>query len=393
LNSELSSYRPEHWISAAWRLILRLVLAAGLVYVLYRLRVVIVVVLISVMLALAVTPLVDRLQRSTLLRIVPRHIRRSVAAGTVFLLLAAFLIQVCILVVGPLATEIQTFASNWNTHLETLQERVAWLKGQIATLPPDIRTWLEEQNFSGMGDGLAHQLQHVLRHTLESGMFLVELILIPVLAFSFLTESRPLKKEFAHILPPGWLRDGLYLMRRVGMILQSYAVGQLILALIAGVVVWVLMVTLGVRYALALAMIAAVTRVIPVIGPLLGGIPIVLLATLQSWDRGFIVLVLFTLLHLVESKVVMPRLIGHRIELHPAIVIIVLLIGAEFFGMWGMFLAAPAAAIVKVLFHYFFVRPRRRGGSPPPPQSPVAVKGIDVERPAVAGVGTHSRAH
>jgi predicted PurR-regulated permease PerM len=110
--------------------------------------------------------------------------------------------------------------------------------------------------------------------------------------------------------------------------------------------------------------LAATTRVIPVIGPILGGVPIIVLTALDDWRKAVVVLVLFTLMHLLESKVVMPRLIGYRIKLHPAVVIIVLLIGAEFFGMWGMFLAAP-----------------------------VARKEIEVERPAVAGIGHHSGAH
>jgi predicted PurR-regulated permease PerM len=225
-------------------------------------------------------------------------------------------------------------------------------------------------------------------------MFLVELILIPVLAFSFLTESRPLKKELAAFVPRPWLRDALYLMGRSGAILQSYAVGQMILALIAGGVVWVMMTALGIRYALALAVVAAITRVIPVVGPVIGAIPIVLFATLQGVHQGVMVLILFSLMHLIESKVIMPRIIGYRIELHPAIVIIVLLIGAEFFGMWGMFLAAPAAAIVKMLFHHFFVRERRRRKPrPPASKAPVVVKESDIGLAPVAGVGSRSGAH
>ncbi|HEU4752261.1 MAG TPA: AI-2E family transporter, partial [Armatimonadota bacterium] len=134
--------------------------------------------------------------------------------------------------------------------------------------------------------------------------------------------------------------------------------------------------------------------VIPVIGPLLGGIPIVLLSALQDWQKGVGVLIVFTLMHLLESKVVMPRIIGYRIQLHPAVVIIVLLIGAEFFGMWGMFLAAPVAAVARVLFQHFFVRSQRRGPRPPlVPRAPISRKEVEVERPAVAGLGSHSGAH
>ena len=70
----------------------------------------------------------------------------------------------------------------------------------------------------------------------------------------------------------------------------------------------------------------------------------------QFWKR---------LVRLVESKLLMPKFIGRRIHLHAAIVIIVLLIGAEFFGPLGMFLAAPLAAIGRILVAHYVLRPRR----------------------------------
>src|SRR5439155_25122063 len=128
--------------------------------------------------------------------------------------------------------------------------------------------------------------------------------------------------------------------------LKSYVLGQSFLAAIAGIVVGTVLYSLHLNSALAMAVIAGITRVIPIVGPILGGIPIVLLATAQSWQMGISVLLFFTLLQLCESKILMPKLIGYQIRLHPAIIIIVLLIGSEFFGLIGMFLAVPIAAIV-----------------------------------------------
>ena len=407
---EVSRNRPEAWLAAVSMLILRIGIVAVLGYVLYRVGFIIVVVLISVMLAFSMAPAVDWLQRSGMFRPVPVHFRRGLATAIVFLLLGVALVSLGVLIVKPLATELSTFAANWTEHQARASEWIRAAQEWYLTLPADIRTWVEAQQLNDLGARATEQLQRLGHRTVESGMLLVELILIPVLAFSFLTESRPLKREFAMILPRSQLRDGLFLLRRTGQILQSYAMGQLILALIAGVVVWLLLTGLGIRYALVLALVAAVTRVIPVIGPLIGGIPIVLISTLQGSERGLIVLIAFTLLHLLESKVVMPRLIGYRIKLHPAVVIIVLLIGAEFFGMWGMFLAAPFAAVVKVLFHHFLVRPRLHtlrahhpssppapnggaGAAAPPGFAPEPQKETELERPAVAGVRRHTGAH
>lgn len=385
--------RPETWLSAIWALLVRIAIAVAAVYFLYKIQFIIVVVLVSAMLSFTMAPVVDWLMRARIFRPLPRHARRTVATAVVFVGLGVLLVQVGIWIVKPITSEVSNLLANWHMHQAEWSKRVAVLQERYNALPADVRVWVEQQGFHDVGGGLGERIQHVLSHTMHSGMILVEMILIPVLAFSFLTESRPLKREFAMLLPRMRVRDGLYIMRQTGLILQSYAVGQVILALIAGGVTWVLLVSMGIRYPLAMAVVAAVTRVIPVIGPVIGAVPIVLLATLQGWERGLTVLIAFSLMHLIESKVIMPRIIGYRIKLHPAVVIIVLLIGAEFFGMWGMFLAAPAAAVVKTLVHYFFVRPRIGEDRRRPPTAPVHREGERVERPAVAGIRSHSGAH
>jgi len=386
--------RAEGVLAAVTSLMLRIGVVVALGYVLWRVRFIIIVVLISMMLALAAAPVVARLHASRLLRFVPQSLRQGAATTLVFVIAGLLLVQIGFLILRPLALELGEFRDNWGAYQKQLTDLWQWFQTQYGTLPEDVRLWVEQQEFKDLGARAAAQVQHLLTRTIESGMFLVELILIPVLAFSFLTESRPLKREFALLLPRSKLRDGLYVHRKASQILQSYALGQLVLALIAGVVVWLLMVTLGIRYALALAVIAAFTRVIPVIGPIIGGIPIVLLSSLQGWERGLTVLVAFCVMHVVESKVVMPRLIGYRIELHPAVVIVVLLIGAEFFGMWGMFLAAPVAAVAKALLHHFYVRPRLPGRRRrPATEAAFPREEPEIERPAVAGARGHSGAH
>ncbi len=393
--------RPDTWLTAASALLMRILLVAAVGYFLYRVGFIIVVVVMAVMFALATAPAVDWLCKSGLLRFLPRKLRRNVAVTIVFVALAILLFQLGVLMIRPLGQEIQSLIRNWPNHQAQWEEMVVWSQRQWAQLPPDAQEWLarqwaESKGGADLGRTATEQLSRIVHRTVESGMFLVELILIPVLAFSFLTESRPLKRELAVVLPVRRVKDGLYLLRQTGIILQSYAVGQIILATIAGVVVWLLLVGLGVRYALALAVIAAITRVIPVVGPIIGGIPIVLMSVLQGWEKGVAVLIAFSVLHLVESKIIMPRLIGYRIHLHPAVVIIVLLIGAEFFGMWGMFLAAPVAAVLRTVFRHFFLRPVQRGDGPASGatrDSSPSQKEPQVERSAVGGVRSHSGAH
>jgi predicted PurR-regulated permease PerM len=111
---------------------------------------------------------------------------------------------------------------------------------------------------------------------------------------------------------------------------------------------------------------------VPVIGPIVGAVPILLLSLAQGPGVAGAVLIFFIVLHLVESKVLLPKLIGNTLHIHGAVVLIVLLLGGEFAGILGMFLAAPVAALLRVLLRTYLLRMRRRSasGHPQPPVPP-----------------------
>jgi predicted PurR-regulated permease PerM len=183
----------------------------------------------------------------------------------------------------------------------------------------------------------------------------VDIVLIPVLAFYFVMDFRSLRREFLALVPKKRVREALYLLRDTGQIMQSYVVGQFILCLIAAVLTGIVLYALGIDYALVLAVFAGITRAIPIIGPVVSGVPITILGSLHSIDTGIILLGFTVIMHFAESKFIMPKLIGHRMKLHPAVVLIVLLIGAEFLGLLGMFLAAPIAAIIRELIRFYLL--------------------------------------
>jgi predicted PurR-regulated permease PerM len=181
--------------------------------------------------------------------------------------------------------------------------------------------------------------------------FLVELILIPVLVFYFLADGPSLRSELKVMCPPQWRRRGAEILNHLDRVLDGYIRGQVLMCLIAWFLVTIGLLLLGVPHAFTLGMLAGLTRAVPIIGPLLGAVPIALvcLLTTQSIQITGFVLLGFTAMHFLESKVLLPKVIGHEVDLHPVSVILALLLGMEFFGFIGVFLAVPVAALGKVL--------------------------------------------
>ena len=377
-----TSRSAEAWFGQFWKLLVRLAVLAFAAYFVWRVRTILTDVLVASILAFALIGPVNWLCQFRVPRIGART-HRLIATLLVFFALGYVVFAGATLMVSPFVDQIHGLANNLPLYQRKIAQYAAELQALYNGLPPDIRALLHRPEGAGGGFSPAPWLQSILLATVSGLARIVDLILIPVLAFYFVLDGRALRNEFLALIPPRRVREALSLMRESSGIMRTYIIAQLWLCVIAGVVVYAGLSLIHMPYALVLGLLAGFTRAIPIIGPILGGIPIVLLAAVLPPDHGggialaLKVLVFFSALHLFESKLLMPKFIGHRIHLHAAVVIIVLLIGAEFFGLLGMFLAAPLAAIGRILIAYYVIRPRRRAARVPAHAPPLLIKTAD----------------
>lgn len=198
---------------------------------------------------------------------------------------------------------------------------------------------------------LAPRLQRWVGSAFTHATFIVELLLLPVLVFYFLSDGGSIRREAGILVSQRWRNRVARMADDFDRIFGGYIRGQVWMCVIAWIIVTVMLLLLRVPHAATLGLIAGVTRAVPVIGPLLGAIPLglVCLLTTRSMPITLTLLGGFVLMHFVESKVLLPKIIGHEVDLHPVSVIIVLLLGLEFFGFLGVFLSVPVAALGKVL--------------------------------------------
>ncbi len=383
--------RVDAVLELIWRVMIRIIIWAGLIYFLYRVRGVISAVIIAAVLGYALLPVVDFLC-SYRVRGLGRKPQRLVATLLVFIMLfsvTAITLKACI---TPFRVEFAGVVSNLdaptlNRGIENARVKTCnWVKqfpSLYNALPQDVQGFLSQTpvtkssrtaekpsgktpsvpkdspTFSGIGSAVTKWANNAIRASVGYLFRIVDLILIPVLAFYFILDSRTLKREFVALAPRRRIREVLGMLHEVNSIMRSYILGQIILCAIAGVIVGLLLKMFGMQYILILSVFAAVTRAIPVVGPIFSGAAIVILGMIKSPTLGLYLLIAFAALHFIESKFIMPKLIGDRMQLHPAMVIIVLLIGAEFFGILGMFMAAPVAAVIRVLVRYYLIKPKK----------------------------------
>jgi predicted PurR-regulated permease PerM len=412
------NFHPELWFSGAWRWIWRMALAVGLlwgtVYTLGRLKVLIAWVIISAVLAYVMRPVSGWLARTRgfvafhnaaakacapvgiLFRRLGRaaaggrqghpphghahghrrgiapgltmHTRRTIATLYVLILFFVGSWYSAKFMLSPFFTELKGVSDNWGKGGELdLKKRFEdrrlefqdWYQTNVS---PEWRESIDKQLEANKENSelpkRAGEIVGYLSHF--AGAFahnIVEIVLLPVLAFYFALDSKKLKHEIVGALPRRWRKEVSRMIHEFNLIMYSFVVGQFILCAIAGVFVWALLAALGVKYSVTLGIFAGFTRAIPIIGPILGGIPIIVLTLVtQGLPTSLVVLSAFTIMHFAESKFIMPMLIGERMNLHPVVIILVLLVGQEFGGLLGMFFAAPIAALARVVIRRYLLK-------------------------------------
>jgi hypothetical protein len=151
------------------------------------------------------------------------------------------------------------------------------------------------------------------------------------------------------LLPAATREKWFFVEATLNRVLGGYLRGQILVALTVGIAAGAGCALLGVHYALVIGLLAFLFEFIPIVGPVLGMIPAVLIALFQSPGLALWVVIYFILLQQVETHVIVPRVSGHAVGLHPLGVLLALLAGVELGGIGGALLAVPVAGVLYVI--------------------------------------------
>lgn len=197
---------------------------------------------------------------------------------------------------------------------------------------------------------VAAVLRNLLKSTLDIIANLVGLIVVPFLAFYFLKDWRDLRAMLINFFSYEAQPRVAHIIDEIGITLSCYIQGLARLSLIAGFCIAVGTTILGIHYPLVFGLLAILAEMVPVVGPLIGAVPAVFIAYSQSPQSAFYVALFYLVFYQFDANVLMPRIIGRKIDLHPVILILSLLIGAKLYGILGMLFAVPVAAVYRVLY-------------------------------------------
>ncbi len=302
----------------------------------------------GVFLALALSPLVDLVERA---RLRGRSLPRWLAILVAYLLALAVFVFLVLHVIPPIVTEVERLGSQLPTYVKDFE---GWANGNDA-----FRELNDKYDLTKLLSTEAAQLPARLgdaagaAKAVTVGLIgnLVEAIVVLTIAYFLLLDGgRQFERATARLAAPQRER-----VRRVGVriagIVRSYVSVNLLLAALAGVFTWLSLELLGVELAIPLAVLVAILDLVPLIGFTIGGLLVAVVAALHDFPTALIVwAALFIVYQQVQDRVIQPLFYRRAVRIHPVVAIVVVLAGAQLAGILGALLAIPVAAALGAIY-------------------------------------------
>lgn len=233
------------------------------------------------------------------------------------------------------------------------------IAGAVESLRANVGTFAR-----GIGTFILNQIVNVV----GAITFLIGFLIVPIWLFYILNDQDEGRAFIDRILHPRIRPDFWNTWTMINKVFSDYIRGQLVLCFVVGLAVGiglfiVQLIGIDVDYILLLAIIAGITEFVPVLGPIIGAVPGVILAFVSAGPQGALAaLLVYVVVQQLENNILVPRIVGDSVGVHPAILTVVLIAMGQLFGIIGVILSAPLTAIARDLFIYLYTR---LGGSSP----------------------------
>jgi predicted PurR-regulated permease PerM len=331
-----------------WDLLILAAVGAGL-WVAHRLLRVLLVLILAIFVAYVIAPLVEIARSPVSLRGRSRRLSSGAAVAVVYLLLASGIGAGGAMLWPSAAQQLDAAIANGPKYTDSFH---VWERGwtryyERLRIPIELRRSID-QSVLGAGDTVAAYTRGSLSAIVDALSSLPWLVLVTIFAFLLLKDAALIRRAILTALPHRHQLRGHRLFEELNATFAAYVRAQLIAGVVVGSLCGIGFALLGNPYAILLGALAGVLEFIPLVGPLVLAVVAVAIAAVHSPALAIWTAVFLSVLRVVQDYVIYPRLIGRGIHLHPFVVILAVLAGAELDGIAGIFIAVPVVALATV---------------------------------------------
>jgi predicted PurR-regulated permease PerM len=346
-------------MEASWSRTTKRTIVIGSIIALFlflgRIRPILPPIVIALILAYILAPIASFLSRQL-------RLNRTLVVAIIYLILVAVIITVPAVFIPPLIDRIQSFVEDTPQLIQDIGEFIKQpvVIGDFTIDLQDVYD-LVSSSLQGVLSSMGTQMINILTNIASAVLWM---LFVLVASFYLVKDTAVITRWLAEATPPAFRDDARVLKTQISAAWNAFLRGQLILCLVMGLVVGTTMALIGLPNAWLIGLLFGFLEFIPNLGPTIASVPTVLLAyfegsTVLNLSNGwFAVLVIginFALQQL-ENNLLVPRIMGHSLNLHPLVVLVAAIIGARFAGVLGILLAAPVVATLRVLAEYTYYR-------------------------------------
>jgi predicted PurR-regulated permease PerM len=343
----------ENRLDIRWQWLILIAIAG---FVIWLLKPVLAPFLLAALFAYLGDPIADRLEK---------HMPRQVAVSLVFLVMIIVVVAILLVLVPFIERQISNFLAQLPTWIDWFQTRAApWLEQHFGVSTDVLDTQrligVLQDNWKEAGGFATTVIAKVSKSGLTIVGWALNIVMIPVVAFYLLRDWDIMVGRIHALVPRSIEPVVTRLARESDEVLGAFLRGQLSVMIVLGVIYGAGLWIAGLSVGPLIGMIAGLISFVPYLGAITGVLMglVAAIVQYQDWQHVIYVAIVFAIGQTLEGYVLVPRLVGEKIGLHPVAVIFAVLAGGELFGFLGVLLALPVASVVMVLLRYAYTRYR-----------------------------------
>jgi predicted PurR-regulated permease PerM len=359
------------WTRVIVRVFLILAAVIAGLWLLYQLSTVLLLLIISIFFCYLIAPLVRVAEQPVYFGVREIKLPRGLAIFVVYLVIGLVLFLAVQLLSPLVGDQVELLKSQKQVYLDstkkTFNDVTKWL--HHLQLPPQWRENVQAR-INHLPDSIGDWLGGFLLSSVGYLTYLLWLILVPIFSFFLLKDAGRIEHGLVALLPNERLRKRMHwLLLDVSRTLAAYIRAQITACIEIAILVTIGLAVIGSPIAIVLGLIAGLLEFLPLIGPLSFAVIAFLLTITVSLKNALLVLAFLAVLRIAQDYIIYPRIVGHGIEMHPLVVILAILCGAELGGLVGVFLSIPFVGLMIVVYNHFIAYRSLQGqGGPVPPE-------------------------
>ncbi|MCY9376838.1 AI-2E family transporter [Bacillus spizizenii] len=296
-------------------------------------------------------PVVDFLER--------RRIRRIYSILLLYLLIIGLITITIVSIIPFLKEQIISLIDNIPRYVDVVEDQTKQLIGSnfvnqaqqtmninisdLATKVSDQAATIVNSTFTGVGNFIGALTE-----------IIISIITVPFILFYLLKDGKKLPVYILKFVPTRLKEQTYTVLSEMNHRLSSYIRGQIIVSFCIGFLLFIGYLIIGLDYASLLAVIAACTSIVPYLGPTIAITPAIIIALVTSPLMLLKLVIVWTIVQLIEGKLISPQIMGKNLHIHPITIIFLLLTAGKLFGVVGIILAIPGYAVAKVITTHLF---------------------------------------